>query len=180
MRREINSPYAWFRLAVAVLLSAIGGVGMWSVVVALPAVQAEFRAERGAASLPFTLTMIGFGVGGVHHGPAGRPQGHRPAGDDRRRLARRRLSSWPSIASGLAPFAAAYAADRHVRHRRDLRAADGRHLVLVREAARHRRRAVRLRQLRLRRVLADGDRGGDPRPWLAHRRIWPSASSAWW
>src|ERR1700722_11911267 len=65
MRREIDSPYAWFRLAVSVLLSAIGGVGMWSVVVALPAVQAEFHAERGAASLPFTLTMIGFGVGGV-------------------------------------------------------------------------------------------------------------------
>jgi MFS family permease len=65
MRREIDSPYAWFRLAVAVLLSAIGGVGMWSVVVAIPAVQTDFGAERGAASLPFTLTMIGFGVGGV-------------------------------------------------------------------------------------------------------------------
>jgi MFS family permease len=64
-RREIDSPYAWFRLAVSVLLSALGGVGMWSVVVALPAVQADFHAERGAASLPFTLTMIGFGVGGV-------------------------------------------------------------------------------------------------------------------
>jgi MFS family permease len=65
MRRDIDSPYAWFRLAVSVLLSAIGGVGMWSVVVALPAVQADFHAERGAASLPFTLSMIGFGVGGV-------------------------------------------------------------------------------------------------------------------
>ncbi|MGD0108345.1 MAG: MFS transporter [Rhodopila sp.] len=65
IRREIDSPYAWFRLAVSVLLSAIGGVGMWSVVVALPAVQADFHAERGAASLPFTLTMIGFGIGGV-------------------------------------------------------------------------------------------------------------------
>lgn len=64
-RREIDSPYAWFRLTVSVLLSAIGGVGMWAVVVALPAVQSEFGAERGAASLPFTLTMIGFGVGGV-------------------------------------------------------------------------------------------------------------------
>jgi MFS family permease len=64
-RREIDSPYAWFRLAISVLLSTIGGVGMWSVVVALPAVQADFHAERGAASLPFTLTMIGFGVGGV-------------------------------------------------------------------------------------------------------------------
>jgi MFS family permease len=65
IRREIDSTYAWFRLAVSVLLSSIGGVGMWSVVVALPAVQADFHAERGAASLPFTLTMIGFGVGGV-------------------------------------------------------------------------------------------------------------------
>ncbi len=64
-RREVDSPYAWFRLGVSVMLSAIGGVGMWSVVVALPAVQADFHAERGAASMPFTLTMIGFGIGGV-------------------------------------------------------------------------------------------------------------------
>jgi MFS family permease len=63
--REIDSPYAWFRLGVSVLLSAVGGVGMWSVVVALPAVQAEFAVARGGASLPFTLTTIGFGVGGV-------------------------------------------------------------------------------------------------------------------
>ncbi len=59
---EIDSPYAWFRLAVAMLLSTIGGVGMWSVVVALPTVQAEFGIARAAASLPYTLTMIGFGV----------------------------------------------------------------------------------------------------------------------
>ena len=64
-RQEIDSPYAWFRLGVSMLLSAIGGVGMWSVVVVLPTVGAEFHAERGAASLPFTLTMIGFGIGGV-------------------------------------------------------------------------------------------------------------------
>ncbi|HEY4041887.1 MAG TPA: MFS transporter [Rhodopila sp.] len=68
MRREIDSPYAWFRLGISVLASAIGGVGMWSVVVALPSVQADFHAERGAASLPFTLTMIGFGLGGVMMG----------------------------------------------------------------------------------------------------------------
>ena len=63
--REIDSPYAWFRLAISILLSALGSVGMWSVVVALPAVQAEFGAARGDASLPFTLTPIGFGLGGV-------------------------------------------------------------------------------------------------------------------
>ena len=68
IRREIDSPYAWFRLAVSVLLSAVGGAGMWSVVVALPAVQTEFGLDRGAASLPFTLTMIGFGAGGVFMG----------------------------------------------------------------------------------------------------------------
>ena len=63
--REIDSRYAWFRLTIAILLSTVGGAGMWAVVVALPAVQAEFGAARGGASLPFTLTMIGFGLGGV-------------------------------------------------------------------------------------------------------------------
>jgi MFS family permease len=64
-RREVDSPYAWFRLGIAVLLSTIGGVGMWSVVVALPAVQAAFNIDRGAASLPYTLCMVGFAFGGV-------------------------------------------------------------------------------------------------------------------
>jgi MFS family permease len=60
-----ESAYAWIRLAAVVVIAAIGGVGMWSAVVVLPAVQAEFAVDRAAASLPFTLTMIGFGVGGV-------------------------------------------------------------------------------------------------------------------
>jgi len=62
---ETDTPYAWRRLGAAILLSTLGGVGMWSVVVVLPAVQAEFGVARGAASLPYTLTMLGFGVGGV-------------------------------------------------------------------------------------------------------------------
>jgi MFS family permease len=61
----IDGRPAWFRLAVSMLISAIGGVGMWSVVVALPAIEAEFGAARGGASLPYTLTMLGFGAGGV-------------------------------------------------------------------------------------------------------------------
>src|SRR5882672_12679187 len=65
VRIEADSAYAWVRLAVTVLLSTIGGVGMWSAVVALPAVQSEFGVARAAASLPYTLTMIGFGVGGI-------------------------------------------------------------------------------------------------------------------
>jgi MFS family permease len=59
---------SWRRLAVAVLLSTIGGVGMWSVVVALPSVQAEFGVARADASLPYTLAMIGFAFGGVMMG----------------------------------------------------------------------------------------------------------------
>jgi MFS family permease len=64
--REVpESAYAWTRLFAALTLSAIGGVGMWSVIVALPAVQAEFGVARSAASLPYTLTMICFGFGGI-------------------------------------------------------------------------------------------------------------------
>jgi MFS family permease len=60
-----ESAYAWIRLGAALVLSAIGGVGMWSVIVALPAVQAEFGVARSAASLPYTMTMICFGFGGI-------------------------------------------------------------------------------------------------------------------
>jgi MFS family permease len=65
---ETDSTYSWLRLSLAVLLGTIGGVGMWSVVVALPAVQADFGVARADASLPYTLTMIGFAFGGVMMG----------------------------------------------------------------------------------------------------------------
>jgi MFS family permease len=60
-----DSGRAWVRLGLVVLIASIGAVGMWSVVVALPVVQAEFAATRGAISLAFTMTMMGFGLGGV-------------------------------------------------------------------------------------------------------------------
>ncbi|MBN8963606.1 MAG: MFS transporter [Rhizobiales bacterium] len=63
-----DSRKAWVRLAIAVLIGSIGSVGMWSVVVALPVVQVEFGASRGAASLAFTMVMLGFGLGGVATG----------------------------------------------------------------------------------------------------------------
>jgi MFS family permease len=62
---EPESAYAWTRLATALLMSTIGGVGMWSVVVALPPVQADFGVARADASLPYTLTMIGYGLSGI-------------------------------------------------------------------------------------------------------------------
>jgi MFS family permease len=64
----IDSRAAWLRLVAALALSTLGGVGMWSVVVALPAIQAEFGVTRAAASFPYTLTMLGFGVGGIMMG----------------------------------------------------------------------------------------------------------------
>jgi MFS family permease len=65
---EVESTHAWLRLAVTLTLATIGGVGMWSVVVALPAVQAEFGVARADASLPYTLTMVCFGVAGIGMG----------------------------------------------------------------------------------------------------------------
>ncbi len=61
----IDSPAAWLRLSIAVAISTLGGVGMWSFMVALPAIQAEFGATRASASLPFTMVMLGFAGGGV-------------------------------------------------------------------------------------------------------------------
>src|SRR4051794_9902544 len=63
-----DSRQAWLRLAIALAISSVGGVGMWSIVVVLPVVQAEFAASRGSVSLAFTLTMLGFGLGGVATG----------------------------------------------------------------------------------------------------------------
>ena len=60
-----DSPCAWARLFVSLLLMTLGGSGMYSVTVVLPRIQAEFGVARADASLPYTLTMIGFGVGGI-------------------------------------------------------------------------------------------------------------------
>jgi len=62
---EVDSRAAWLRLGITLVLSTIGGVGMWSVVVALPAIQADFGVDRGEASLPYTLAMLGFGISGI-------------------------------------------------------------------------------------------------------------------
>jgi MFS family permease len=61
----IESAYAWRRLVACLMLMTIGGVGMYGPAVVLPAVQQSFGAARGDASLPYTLTMVCFGIGGV-------------------------------------------------------------------------------------------------------------------
>jgi len=64
----VDSSYAWMRLFVALVLGTIGSVGMWSYVVVLPPVQADFGILRNEASMPYTAAMLGFAFGGVAMG----------------------------------------------------------------------------------------------------------------
>ena len=63
-----DSRYAWMRLLISLALSTIGGIGLWSSVVVLPTIQSEFGIDRAGASLPYTVTTIGFAIGGVMMG----------------------------------------------------------------------------------------------------------------
>jgi len=65
VKSEPESTYAWLRLGAALVLMTMGGSGMYAMAVALAPVQAEFGVTRGDASLPYTLTMLGFGFGGI-------------------------------------------------------------------------------------------------------------------
>jgi MFS family permease len=60
-----DSRYSWIRLAASITLATLGGIGLWAGVVVLPFIQTEFGIDRAGASLPYTMTMIGFAVGGV-------------------------------------------------------------------------------------------------------------------
>src|ERR1043165_7127497 len=64
----VDSTYAWIRLFVALVLGTVGSVGMWSYLVVLPPVQADFGILRNEASMPYTAAMIGFAFGGVAMG----------------------------------------------------------------------------------------------------------------
>src|SRR5215472_12061959 len=61
---EVDSVYAWLRLLAGVLISTIGGVGMWSIAVVLPTLQADFGVTRADVSLAYTAVMLGAVVGG--------------------------------------------------------------------------------------------------------------------
>lgn len=61
----IDSATAWRRLLVTLALMTVGAAGMYIVPVVLPAVQADFGVARADASLPYTLLMVGFGLGGM-------------------------------------------------------------------------------------------------------------------
>ena len=61
----IDSPYAWRRLAVSVAISTLGGIGMWALAVAMPAVQADLGVSRADISFAYSMNMLGFFAGGV-------------------------------------------------------------------------------------------------------------------
>jgi MFS family permease len=53
------------RLLVTLAIATVANVGMWAIIVIMPAVEAEFGSGRAEASLPYTLTMIGFAAGNL-------------------------------------------------------------------------------------------------------------------
>ncbi|WP_461473489.1 MFS transporter [Pararhodobacter sp.] len=70
MTETLDSRYSWIRLFLSLALATVGNVGMWSVIVLMPAIQSEFGGGRGEASLPYTLTMAGFALGNLVIGRA--------------------------------------------------------------------------------------------------------------
>jgi MFS family permease len=65
---EQDSRYSWLRLLLSLLLATVGGVGIWSTIIVLSTVQEKFGIDRGAASVPYLLNMIGFAAGGIFMG----------------------------------------------------------------------------------------------------------------
>ena len=59
----MDSGKSWRRLLIALLIALVANVGIWSVVVVLPSIEAEFNSSRGVAALPYTLTLLGFAIG---------------------------------------------------------------------------------------------------------------------
>ena len=58
-----DSRYSWIRLIISLAVSVVGSIGMWAVIVVLPAMQEDFGISRAAATIPYTVCMAGFAVG---------------------------------------------------------------------------------------------------------------------
>jgi MFS family permease len=64
----VDSGYSWWRLVASVTLSTVGGIGMWCLVVALPALQHDLGVSRADISFAYTMNTLGFFAGGVTWG----------------------------------------------------------------------------------------------------------------
>ena len=60
-----DTPYAWFRLLITLIIAIFANTGMWAVITIMPALEAEFVISCAVTSLPFTMNMIGFAVGNL-------------------------------------------------------------------------------------------------------------------
>jgi len=58
-RQDIESPYAWMRLAASLLLMTIGGSGMYSVTVVLPRIQEEFGVAIPPSAFRDDIVTVG-------------------------------------------------------------------------------------------------------------------------
>ena len=64
----LDSRYSWTRLGYTLAIAMVGNVGMWAIIIIMPAVQSEFSVARADASLPYTLTMVGYALGNLFIG----------------------------------------------------------------------------------------------------------------
>ncbi|KUJ80602.1 MFS transporter [Ruegeria marisrubri] len=60
-----DSRYSWLRLLITLAIATVANVGMWAVIVVMPDIEAQFGAGRAEASMPYTLTMVGFALGNM-------------------------------------------------------------------------------------------------------------------
>ncbi|WP_114964278.1 MFS transporter [Alkalilacustris brevis] len=65
-----DSGYSWLRLGITLAIATVGNVGMWSIIVLMPAIEAEFELARAGSSLAYTATMLGFALGNLLIGRA--------------------------------------------------------------------------------------------------------------
>jgi MFS family permease len=65
-----DSAYSWVRLGISLGIALVGNIGMWAVIVVLPAMQLEFGIDRAGATLPYTGAMLGFALGNLVLGRA--------------------------------------------------------------------------------------------------------------
>ena len=63
MDSSLDTPKSWQRLGVSLAIAIVTNIGIWAIVVVMPAVEAEFISGRAESALPYTMTMIGFGIG---------------------------------------------------------------------------------------------------------------------
>lgn len=59
----LDGRYSWWRLCLTLCVAVVANVGIWMIVVVLPDIETDFGASRASASLPYTLTMVGFAAG---------------------------------------------------------------------------------------------------------------------